>query len=111
MLFWGSLAFSARLTDYSLTYTLFKPDGTPLRAKADVTFAHYQSPELISQLEDRQSPDITHHIVVKAGDTLPVLCERVYGDNRHYIDVARHNRLVDFRHLMPGRKLVFPPLD
>lgn len=111
MLFWGKLAFGARLTSLSISYTLFRPNGTPLRARADVSFYCYQSPATIKRLENKQSADITHEIVVQAGDMLPVLAHRVYGDAKYYRALAVFNQLVDFRRLVPGTTLRFPPLD
>jgi nucleoid-associated protein YgaU len=46
-------------------------------------------------------------VTVEAGDTLPLLCYRVYGDSRYYLAVAAHNRLDDFRGLQPGTLLCF----
>ena len=107
---WGTLAFGARLTALSLNYTLFSPEGHPLRARADVTFANYESPAVISKQEDRRSPDVTHLVTVGAEDRLPLLSNRIYGDVRWYFAVARHNHLVSFRRLVPGRELTFPRL-
>lgn len=111
MLYWGKMKFGARLTALSYNYTLFAPNGAPLRAKADVTFKNYENPATIVKEEDRESPDITHRVVVNAGDSLPLLCYQIYGDTQYYIDVARANRLVDVRHLQVGQTLSFPPLD
>jgi len=58
----------------------------------------------------RSSPDLTHVVEVKEGDTLPLLCYRVYKDCSYYPQVAKANNLTDFRHLKPGTKLSFPPL-
>ena len=44
------------------------------------------------------------------GDTLPLLCDRIYSDPSYYPDVARFNNLSDFRRLQPGQRLHFPPL-
>ena len=107
---WGTLAFGARLTSLSLNYTLFSPEGHPLRARADVQFANYENPAAISKKEDRRSPDVTHLVTVGAEDRLPMLSNKVYGDVRWYFNVARHNRLVSFRRLAPGRELTFPRL-
>ncbi len=111
MLYWGKMKFGARLTSLSYSYTLFAPNGAPLRAKADISFKNYENPATIAKEEDNESPDITHRIIVTAGDTLPGLCYRVYNDTRYTIDVARQNGLVDFRHLRSGQTLTFPPLD
>jgi nucleoid-associated protein YgaU len=47
---------------------------------------------------------------VKAGDSLPALCYQIYGDPGYYLEVARFNRLDDFRRLQPGTRVVFPPV-
>jgi nucleoid-associated protein YgaU len=57
-----------------------------------------------------ESADLTHVRLVKAGDTLPALCERIYGEPRMYAEVARANGLDNFRDLRPGMQLRFPPL-
>jgi nucleoid-associated protein YgaU len=62
-------------------------------------------------LEDAQSPDVTHLRTVMAGDTLPLMCFRIYGDSRYYSEVAKVNNLDHFRRLQPGEALMFPPLE
>ena len=47
--------------------------------------------------------------MVLAGDTLPLLCQQIYGSATHYLQVAAFNGLDDFRVLEPGRELLFPP--
>ncbi len=107
---WGKLSFSCRLAELSLTYTLFKPDGTPLRARGDATFVGFASEKLLAKEAKLCSADVTHVLTVKAGDTLPLLCHQVYGDGGRYPGVAAANGLTDFRDLRPGSQLVFPPL-
>jgi hypothetical protein len=41
---------------------------------------------------------------------LPLMCYRIYGDSKYYIEVARFNNLNDFRNLNEGMQLKFPPL-
>jgi nucleoid-associated protein YgaU len=110
-LYWGKLSFGARLTSLTLNYTLFAPSGAPLRARADVSFSCFQDPSTIKKIEDNQSPDITHKVVTRAGDTLPVLSYKVYGDTRYYVQLAHVNRLVDYRRIPAGTTLMFPPLN
>ena len=107
---WAQLQFSCVLTGINIGYTLFRPDGTPLRAKAAVTFESFSSETALAKAANLQSPDMTHLVTVIAGDTLPMLCHRVYGDSGYYLKVAEHNELVEFRRLEPGTQLVFPPL-
>ncbi len=66
--------------------------------------------EARAALDRLSSPDLTHVRTVQAGDTLPLLCTSIYGSARHYLLVARHNGLDDFRQLQPGQQLQFPPL-
>lgn len=107
---WGTLVFNCRLTSLEVNYTLFKPDGTPLRGRATVSFQGYVDDKTLALQENKQSPDLTHIITIKMGDTLPNLCQKTYGDPGYYKDVARVNQLVHYRNLVPGTKLFFPPL-
>jgi len=109
-LLWGSFIFFGRLTSMSTAYTLFRPEGDPLRAKVSLSFVGFMSKEQEALVANRSSPDLSHKVVVKAGDTLPLLCHRIYKDSAYYLEVARHNGLTDFRSLEPGTTLSFPPL-
>ena len=108
---WGKLIFRGRCTGLSITYKLFNPDGTPIRAVCRTTFRGSVEEKLRIANENAQSPDLTHFRVVKAGDTLPQLCYLIYGDPRHYMEVARANGLTDFRNIRQGDELKFPPLS
>ncbi|MEN8178877.1 MAG: peptidoglycan-binding protein [Pseudomonadota bacterium] len=109
-LLWGSLIFFGRLESMSVDYTLFKPSGEPLRAKIKLAFAGFMSKEEEVLRANRSSPDLSHQIEVKASDTLPMLCYRVYKDCSYYLEVARINNITNFRDIKPGSKLHFPPL-
>jgi LysM repeat protein len=107
---WGNLIFYGRLTKMEVDYTLFKPSGEPLRAKVTLTFKEFMSQEEESLKADRKSADLTHVFEVRAGDTLPLLCQRIYKDSGYYTQVARLNNITNFRDIKPGTRLVFPPL-
>jgi len=110
-LLWGTMIFYGRLESMSTQHTLFKPDGMPLRAKVSMGFIGFMSKEEGSLVANQSSPDRSHRVLVKEGDTLPMLCNDIYGDPWYYKDVARFNKLTDFRRLTPGVKLHFPPLE
>ncbi len=111
-LVWGENSiFKGRVTEASFTYKLFKPDGTPIRASAKVTFKSSIEELKRAAKEDKKSSDLTHIRKVKAGDTLPLMCYRIYGDPKYYFAVAAINGLDNFRTLIPGREIVFPPLE
>lgn len=109
-LLWGSFIFFGRLTSMATEYTLFKPSGEPLRAKVSLAFAGFLSREEEKLRANRSSPDLPHRVEVKAGDTLPLLCYRIYKDCSYYLEVARVNNISDLRDVKPGTQLYFPPL-
>lgn len=109
-LLWGPFTFYGRLESMSLDYTLFKPSGEPLRAKVKLSFIKYMSKTEQAKRSNKTSPDLTHIVEVKAGETLPLLCYRIYKNPSYYADVAKVNNLVNFRYIQPGTKLHFPPL-
>jgi hypothetical protein len=109
-LLWGTTIFYGRLKSISTKYTLFKPSGEPLRAKSDLAFVGAVGKQQEALDAGRNSPDLSHTVEVHAGDTLPLLCKRIYGDSRYYTAVARFNGLREFRQLVPGSRLHFPPL-
>jgi len=107
---WGTLLFRCRLVSLDITYTMFRPSGEPVRAKCALSLASYTSNDELEKKAAKKSPDMSHLVVVKAGDTLPLLCYQIYGTSVHYAAVARANGLGTFRQLTPGTQLLFPPL-
>ena len=108
---WGSQIFFGRLESLTVDNTLFKPSGEPLRARIKLEFSGFMSKEEEAKRANRSSPDMSHRIEVRAGDTLPLLCYRVYKDSSYYLEVARINGMTEFRDLEPGSKIHFPPLS
>lgn len=114
-LIWGEKdtdeVFSGRMTSLTITYTLFKRDGTAIRATADATFKKSVSKQNEAASKSASSPDLTHVRIVKEGDTLPLMTYRIYGDSKYFLEVARVNNITNIRRLEVGRKIAFPPLD
>ncbi|MEF8845772.1 MAG: hypothetical protein V5A59_09895 [Bacteroidales bacterium] len=108
---WGTLLFKGTLTQMDVNFKLFKSDGTPIRAKAKGKFKGFVEDNLRAAKENAQSPDLTHIVVVKEGDTLPLMCSRVYGDPNYYMHVAAYNNIFNFRKVEAGTELFFPPID
>lgn len=107
---WGTLLFKCVLKSLNINYTLFMPDGKPLRARANAHFLGFNDEVELALKADKKSADLTHVRTVKAGDTLPLMCFEIYGSSVYYPRVARVNGLIDFRNLVPGTQLMFPPL-
>tara|TARA_B100001109_G_C18858565_1_gene472837 strand:+ start:1758 stop:2432 length:675 start_codon:yes stop_codon:yes gene_type:complete len=108
---WGKdLIFKGVLTSMDINYTLFKPDGSPLRAKISLNFSQYISAKTVTKKDNPQSPDLSHRLTVVEGDNLPKLSYQIWNDENYYIQVAKHNKLNKFRKLAGGQQLVFPPI-
>jgi nucleoid-associated protein YgaU len=93
------------------TYLLEK--GTDLRyiqALLGLSFKSFLTPQQEALTTNKSSPDLTHIVEFKAGDTLPQICYKIYNDALYYKDVAMANNLTDFRNIKPGTILKFPPV-
>jgi hypothetical protein len=108
---WGkNFMFKGVLTSLDTSYTLFKPDGSPLRAKLSLGFSAYISPTTVTKKDKPQSPDLSHLVNVVEGMTLPQLCQNIWQDDSNYVRVAEYNGLNKFRNLKGIEKLIFPPI-
>lgn len=113
---WGAILYKGVVTKADITYTMFDRIGRPLRAKVTVTLASSPSTKSEPNTDQggapkKESPDLTKIITVKAGDTLPLLTQQEYGDPSFYLEVAAANDLKNYRKLVPGQKLIFPPIN
>jgi nucleoid-associated protein YgaU len=98
------------MADLKTDFMLFKPDGTPVRAKLIAKFKQFTDPATKAKENNNSSPDLTHIKTVVDGDNLPMLCYKVYGDARYYIQVAEYNGLINFNTLVPNQRIIFPRL-
>jgi len=109
---WGTLQIKrCVLKSAQIAYKLFRPDGVPLRAVVNATFSDNADDATRVAMAQDQSPDLTHVRVLRAGDSLPLLCHAIYGDAARCVQVAQANGLDRFRDLPPGTRIVFPPLE
>ncbi len=107
---WGEINYYARVTRFNTKYSMFNSDGIPMRAEVTLTLDSYFTDLPAEYVEDRKSPNLTHLVEVKAGDSLPQMCYKVYRDSSYYLQIAQINNLKNFRQLTPGMKLEFPPI-
>lgn len=107
---WGSLTFTCVLAHCTQRYTMFLPDGTPVRARLSVTFNEYRNTELEAKEVKRETSDFSKRHVVSQGETLSGIAGREYGDPRLWRVIAMANGLQRARGLAPGMKLLLPKL-
>lgn len=106
---WGVFKFVSYITNMTQKFTLFKNDGTPVRANVDVTFTQY------TDVNDypRQNPTsgggpIERVWQVIAGDRLDTVAAQVYNDASKWRLIAEHNHVRDPLALRPGMQLRIP---
>lgn len=107
---WAKLSFQCVCKSVTVKYTLFKPDGTPLRASITLDLQKSVDWDTKTKEAGNNSPDLTHLRTVKAGDTLPLMSYEIYGDSSYYLEVARVNKLAGINAIKPGDQIYFPPL-
>ena len=94
-----------QLADFSVTYTMFLPDATPVRASCTISLK--EVPQKQTQLK---SPDTAHVRLLQRGDTLQGLAAAEYDDPAQWRRIAEANGIDDPLHLTPGRRLLIPPI-
>jgi hypothetical protein len=108
---YGTFISSCNLDSSNVTYTMFDMFGLPIRAKISASFTERTPSGLGALLSMLSSPDLTHKIEVKEGDILPLLTYKTYNNQNYYLQVAKVNKLKNFRKLKAGTTLVFPPIS
>lgn len=108
-LIWGTMLFKGTLVQMNVNFKLFLPDGTPIRAVVKAKFRGSVENSLRVRQENDESSDVTHIRIIKEGDKLPLLAYEIYKDPLYYIKVADFNKLINFRDLKPGQRILFPP--
>jgi len=90
-------------------FTLFSPQGIPLRATLSLTLREYRA--LDDQLKELnlQSPDHTRVHTLQRGDTLSGVAGRYYNSPAEWRRLATYNGVTDPRRVEPGRILEVPP--
>jgi hypothetical protein len=107
---WGTLTFTGICESINISYNLFNPDGSALRATMNVKFIETVDYKTKAKEAQKSSPDLTHVRTVKAGDTLALMTYQIYGDSLYYLQVAKANNLSSVSAIRPGDQIIFPPI-
>jgi hypothetical protein len=110
---WGhsGLTFPAICESIDQKFTLFSPEGIPLRATLAMAFRRYVS------LEDQiaggklESADQTKLHVVTSGESLSQIAGNELGDPAQWRALAGANPGVDILEPAPGTQLTIPPIS
>jgi hypothetical protein len=107
---WSSLHFKCVLARASQRFIMFKPDGTPVRARLTVTFNEYIDAEREAKEVGRQTADFTKIHVVAQDETLSGIAARLYEDPHQWRPIAIANDIDNPRAIFVGQRLRIPSL-
>jgi hypothetical protein len=105
---WGDFNFQCIIEKVSKKFTMFHPDGFPVRATLNVTLKEYKEVELQVKEISTQSADLTKRWVVTRGENLWFIAFKEYGDPEDWRLIADANDIDNPRFLNPGQELVIP---
>lgn len=106
---WGkAMVFDAVITSLSVTFTLFLPNGTPVRATAKVAFQQIQDTKDLPQNPTSGGLGGERVRTVEDGDRLDLIAHEEYGDTARWRLIAAANGITNPRDLRPGSTLVIP---
>jgi hypothetical protein len=110
---WGSFTlFLAVVEEVEISFTLFDPDGTPIRASAEVSLIQQDdSDDFAGSTNPTTRTEARKTRVVQEGDRLDLIAYEEYGSVAHWRHVAEANGLRDPRQLRAGQVLRLPPLS
>jgi nucleoid-associated protein YgaU len=107
---WSSLVFTCVLARTTQRFVMFRPDGTPVRARLQVTFNEFRNVELETKEIKRETADYSKRYDVGQGQTLSGVAAEVYGDPALWRPIALRNEIDDPRELPLGARLLIPSL-
>jgi nucleoid-associated protein YgaU len=108
MFMWGAYVIpECNLTKCSIQYERFHATGIPLRAKCQIGLTEVPLMLPFTNPTSGGLPGREQHVVV-AGESLPQLATRSYGQPAHWRDVAVANKIDDPFAIKPGDNLFMP---
>jgi hypothetical protein len=109
---WGTQEdiFTGVLTQLDQNFTMFLPDGTPVRATLSCSFDEFQT-EAHAKAREVHSSDVVKTRVARRGDSLQSLAAQEYRDPSLWREIARANGIINPRSLSPGQILTIPKLS
>lgn len=107
---WGpDWHFKAAVTSLNVRYTLFKQDGTPVRAVASVSLQEAEDDKEQKGTNPTSYAEPGHRRrIVRPHDTLPLIAYEEYGDPNKWRVIADANRLDNPAAIEPGQVLAIP---
>jgi hypothetical protein len=116
---WGQVpSFKAACTSLTITFQLFKPNGTPIRADVKLALTQVEPASTASSNSTSRPTNPTTRSdgglgvhVVRDGDSLHSIAHRNYGDPARWRLIAEANGIDNPLHLRRGTALDLPRID
>jgi LysM repeat protein len=108
-------SFTSVINKCDQKFTLFNPDGTPVRATVNLTLQEVPAAAAKQKAKGQNPTSMaagTSRVhLVQPGDTLDLVAADELGDPNLWRQIADFNNIDDPRRLKPGRRLAIPPDD
>lgn len=109
---WGSFRFLAVIQSLTLEFNLFLADGTPVRAKADITFKEFKHRKSYPKQNPTSGDGALNRIWrITVGDRLDLIANQVYGDASKWRLIADQNQIENPFALRIGQELIIPAIE
>lgn len=106
---WGGKLYIYKgfCTSVDVTYSLFKPDGTPIRAEASVRFEEQAAAEALDRMPQNPTSrsEARKTWIVHEGDRLDWIAYKEYGNAAYWRHIAETNHIADPFNLQTGQIL------
>ena len=104
------LSFTAYVQGVDVTFTMFLPNGRPVRAEAKVTFTAQKDEEVLPFQNPTSRTENRTMRIVMPGETLDYIAYSEYGDPAAWRHIAQTNQLLDPKGLKAGQVLKITPI-
>ncbi|MBD1583108.1 CIS tube protein [Pseudoalteromonas sp. S16_S37] len=106
-----NMSFSGMICSTSVETELVDNKGRRLKAKVHCCVVECLPEKEMKLKSGKSSPDLTHVIQHKAGDSVLIQSAKIYGDQQFVHQVAKANRLASIRSAEVGASILYPPLE
>lgn len=108
---WGTLKFKGYVSSTSAEYTMFAPDGTPVRAKMSLSIEGEEEDILSTQWANPfESPDRTKERILPYGEQLWRMAYQEYDDPSKWKTIAEANGVLNPRSVQQAMALKVPSI-
>ena len=109
---WGTyIGFAAVIEKLDEKFTLFKPDGTPVRAEVTLKLEQVADEKRLPAQNPTTLTEPRRTWVVQEGERLDLIAAIEYDDSAAWRFIADVNGILDPMRLVSGQVLKLPPLE